>query len=63
MDQADADGIGIGGLSVPESATPPPGCATFSIARSPHAFVDKLFKRRPGIIMPATLHDRAPTPY
>jgi hypothetical protein len=63
MDQADADGIGIGGLSVPESATPPPRLAAPSIAQSPHAFVDKVFEHRPGIIMPATLHDRAPIPY
>jgi hypothetical protein len=63
MDQPDADGIGIGGLSVPESQTPPRRFITLLIPWSPQAFGDKIFERRPGIVMRATLPHRAPIPY
>jgi hypothetical protein len=54
MDQPDADGIGIGGPSVPQSPTPPP---------HPSAFRVHIFRSDPGIIMRITLHDGARNTY
>jgi hypothetical protein len=64
MDQADADGIGIGGLSVPESSTPPPpNRSAFDSVAAARAG-DGVFDGRPGvIIMRATLHPLAPGTY
>jgi hypothetical protein len=63
MDQPDADGIGIGGLSVPESATPPPRVGARLTRRWLRVLGDGFFERNPGIVMPVTLHDRALNTY
>jgi hypothetical protein len=59
-DGEDADGIGIGGLSVPESPGPPP---PLFFAEGLMVWGRQRFGHKAGIVMDATLQQSGPDSY